>query len=78
MDYLRNWRELISAKERLYPLLALVAMIVIGLADILFVGYFIVPQWRDKRELASQLASAEKALTEAKRAQEESPEELKC
>jgi len=77
MDYLRNWRELISAKDRLYPLLALVAVIVIGLADVLFVGYFIVPQWRDKRELASQLASAEKALTAAKRAQEESPEELR-
>jgi len=77
MDYVRNWREFVTAKDRLYPLLALTAVIVIGLADVLLVGKFILPAWKDKRELASQLASAEKALTEAKRAQEESPEELR-
>jgi len=77
MDYLRNWREFITAKERLYPLLALVAVIVMGLADVLLVGSYILPRWQDKRELASQLASAEKALTAARRAQEESPEELR-
>jgi len=77
MDYLRNWRQYIPAKDRLYPLLALVAMIVIGLADVLLVGSYILPRWQDKRELASQLASAEKALEEVKRAQEESPEELR-
>jgi len=77
MDYLTNWRQYIPAKDRLYPLLALVAVIVIGLADVLLVGSYILPRWQDKRELASQLASAEKALTEARRAQEESPEELR-
>jgi tetratricopeptide (TPR) repeat protein len=82
MDYLRNWREYIPttdriSKERLYSWLALVVMIVIGLADIFFVRSYIVPRLRERRELASQLASAEKALTEAKRAQEESPERLR-
>lgn len=77
MDYLRNWREYIPAKDRLYPLLALVAVIVIGLADVLFIGSYVLPRWQDSRELASQLASAEEALTEARRAQEESPEELR-
>ncbi len=77
MDYLRNWRQYIPAKDRLYPLLALAAVIVIGLADVLLVGSFILPRWQDKRELASQRASAQKAREEAKIAQEESPEELR-
>jgi len=82
MDYLRNWRDYLPStdrfsRERLYSLLALVVMIVVGLADIFFVRSFIVPRLQDRKELASQLTSAEKALEEAKRAQEESPEGLR-
>jgi len=82
MDYLRNWRDYLPStdrfsRERLYSLLALVVMIVVGLADIFFVRSFIVPRLQDRRELASELAWAEKALMEAKRAQEASPEEFR-
>lgn len=76
MDYLRNWRRSISARERLYPLLALIFVAVIALADILFIRSSILPLWQEKRDLASQLASAKKALEEAKTAQEASPEKL--
>ena len=83
MDYIRDLRERISIpiptlpKERLYSLLALVAMIVIGIADIFFVRSYIVPRLQDRKELDSQLISAEKALAEAKRAQEASPDKLR-
>ena len=76
MNYLRNWREYIPVKDRLF-VLALAAVIVIGLADVLFVGKFILPAWQDGRELTSQLASAEKDLEEALKAQEASPDELR-
>jgi len=77
MDYLRSWREAISARERLYPLLALVAVIVIGLADVLFARKFVLPAWQNKRDLAYQVASAKKALEEARRVQEASPDALR-
>jgi LysM repeat protein len=77
MNYLENWREHIVAKERLYSLLALVVIIAIGFGDFLFVKSFIVPQLRVRKELASQLASAEKDLMGAEKAQEQAPEGLR-
>ncbi|TEU15173.1 MAG: LysM peptidoglycan-binding domain-containing protein [Anaerolineales bacterium] len=77
MNYLENWREYISDKERLYSLLALVAIMAIGLGDFLFVISPIIPQLRVRKTLASQLASAEKDLMEAEKAQSEAPERLR-
>ena len=76
MDSLRNLRENILVGDRL-SLLALVVVIVIGLANVLFAWKFILPAWQDKRELTSQLTTAEKALQEALKAQEASPDELR-
>ncbi len=77
MNYLNNWREYIPTGERLYSLLAIVAIIAIGLGYFFFISFSIVPQLRVRDELISQLASAEKALMEAKRAREESPDQLR-
>jgi LysM repeat protein/Tfp pilus assembly protein PilO len=77
MNYLQNWREYIPDKERLYPLLALVAIIVIGLGYFLFINSSILPQLRARREIASQLASAEIELRKAEKAQEGAPDRLK-
>ena len=76
MDSLRNLRDNIPAIDRL-SLLALVVMIVVGLADVLFVMSYIVPRLQERKELTSQLASAEEALEEARKAQEASPDELR-
>ena len=76
MNYLQNWREYIPAKERLYPLLAIVAIVIIGLGYFLFINSSIVPQLRLRKELAIQLASAEKGLREAEKAKEGAPETL--
>jgi len=76
MNYLQNWREYIPAKERLYPLLAIVAIVVIGLGYFLFINSSILPQLRAKKELTIQLASAEKDLMVAKKAQEGAPDRL--
>jgi len=76
MDYLRNWREYVPIKDRL-SLLALLAVIVIGFADVLLVRSSIIPRWRDKGDLASQLAEADKALEKAQKAQEASPDGLR-
>ncbi len=75
MNYLRNWREYIPIKDR-YLLLALVVLVVIGVVYSLFFKSF-AAQFLDKRELASQVASAEKALEEARRAAKEEPERLR-
>lgn len=77
MNYLENWREYISDKERLYSLLALVAIMAIGLGDFLFVISPIIPQLQVRKTLASQLASAEKDLLEAEKAQGEAPQRLR-
>ena|GEM_PF-831838 len=76
MDYVRSLQDRIPSVDRL-SLLAVVIMIVVGLADVLFVTSYIVPQLQRRRELASQLVSAEKALEEARRAQAASPDELR-
>ena len=76
MDYLRNWREYIPIKDRLF-LLALVAVIVIGFADVLLVRSSIIPPWREKGDLASQLDATEKELEKAQKAQESSPDQLR-
>jgi tetratricopeptide (TPR) repeat protein len=78
VNYLQNWREYIPAKERLYPLLAIVAIIAIGVGCyFLFINRSILPQLRARRELASRLASARKDLMVAEKAQEGAPERLK-
>ena len=76
MDYVRNLRDRLPVVDRL-SLLALVIVIVLGLANVLVVWKLILPAWQDKRELASQLASAEKELDEARKAQAASPDELR-
>jgi LysM repeat protein len=76
MDYLRNWRDYIPVKDRL-SVLALVAVIVIGLADVLLVRSSIIPRWQNKGDLASQLALAEKDLEKAEKAQKSNPDELR-
>ncbi|MBC8248596.1 MAG: LysM peptidoglycan-binding domain-containing protein [Anaerolineales bacterium] len=75
MDSLRNLRENIVA-DRL-SLLALVVVVVMVLANVLVVWKFILPAWQDRRELTSQLASAEKELEEALKVQQASPGELR-
>jgi tetratricopeptide (TPR) repeat protein len=77
MNYLGNWMEYILAKERLYSLLALAAIIAIGFGEFLFIKSSIIPQLKVRSELIPRLASAEKELMEVKRAQEEAPKRLK-
>ena len=76
MDSLRNLRDNFQFADRL-SLLALVVVIVMALANILVVWKFVLPAWQDRKELTSQLASAEKDLAEALKAQEASPDELR-
>jgi len=77
MNHTENQREYILDKERLYSLLALLVIIAIALGDLLFAMSLIVPQWRVRKTLTSQLASAEKDLMEAEKAQAETPEKLR-
>lgn len=76
MDYLRNWRDYIPIKDRL-SWLALVAVIVIGFADVLLVRSSIIPRWQNKGDLASQLDLAKKDLEKAQKAQKTNPDELR-
>ncbi len=76
MDSLRNLRDNIQVADRL-SLLALVVIIVLVLANVLVVWKFVLPAWQDRRELASQLDSAQKALDEALKARDASPDELR-
>jgi LysM repeat protein len=76
MDSLRNLRDNFRFADRL-SLLALVVVIVMALANVLVVWKFVLPAWQDRKELTSQLASAEKDLAEALKAQEASPDELR-
>jgi tetratricopeptide (TPR) repeat protein len=76
MDYLRNLRDNILGADRL-SLLALVVVIVMVLANVLFAWKFVLPAWQDKREKASQLAAAQKELDEAIKVQQAGPDELR-
>ncbi len=75
MDYISNLRDRIPVVDRA-SLLALVVMIVVGLADVLFVTFYIVPRLQERRELASQVTADQKKLDEALRAQASNPDEL--
>jgi LysM repeat protein/Tfp pilus assembly protein PilO len=75
MDYLRNLVE--NMLEDRFTLLALAVAIVMVLANVLVAWKFILPAWQDRRELTSQLASAEKALEKALKAQKTNPDELR-
>lgn len=74
MNYLTRWIEYIRSKDR-YFLLGLVALVVIALAYLLFVPFF-VGRCRHRIQLASQVVAAQKALATAKKAEEKSPEVL--
>jgi tetratricopeptide (TPR) repeat protein len=76
MDYVRNLRDRIPAVDRL-SLLALVVMIVVGLADVFFVTRLIVPPLQERSDLQSQLALAKEDLDTARKAQESTPDELR-
>jgi len=56
--------------------LALVVMIVVALADVLFVTSYIVPRLKERRDLQSQLVLAQEELDIARKAQAASPGEL--
>jgi tetratricopeptide (TPR) repeat protein len=77
MNYLRNWRQYILSKERLYSLLPIVAMLLIGIGYFLFFRSSILPPMRARDELTSQLASAQRDLVEAQKSQGQAPERLK-
>ncbi len=76
MDSLRNLRDNIQVADRL-SLLALVVIIVLLLANVLVAWRFILPAWRDKSELSSQLTALQAELEEKLKAQEASPDELR-
>jgi len=75
MDSLQNLRTNIELMDR-QTLLALVAVIVLVVANILFIRSSILPQWSERRELTSSLASARKELEKARKAQGTSAEDL--
>lgn len=76
MDSVKNLRDRISVVDRL-SMLALVVMIVVGLADVFFVIRLIVPQLKDRGDKQSQLVLAQEELDIARRAQAASPDELR-
>ena len=75
MDYVRNLRDRLPVVDRL-SLLALVVMIVVGLADVFFVTSYIVPRLKERGDLQSQLVLAQEELDIARKAQAASPDEL--
>jgi tetratricopeptide (TPR) repeat protein len=75
MDSLQNLRTNIELMDR-QTLLAVVAVVVLVVANILFIRSLILPQWSDKRELTSLLDSARKDLEKARKAQSTSAEDL--
>jgi len=75
MDSLRNLRDRLPVVDRL-SLLALVVMIVVGLADVFFVTSYIVPRLKERGDLQSQLVLAQEELDIARKAQAASPDEL--
>jgi tetratricopeptide (TPR) repeat protein len=77
MNFLSNLRERVPSGRRLYSLLAIVAMILAVLGDLLFVRFSIMPRWQARNELAAQLVAAEQELLEARRAEDEDPDKLK-
>ncbi|MDY6875170.1 MAG: LysM peptidoglycan-binding domain-containing protein [Chloroflexota bacterium] len=76
MNSLSNWKEYIQSGERLYSLLALVAIVAMGLGYAFFIRSSVIPQLQARDELVSQLAEAEQRLMEAQRPQGENIEEL--
>ncbi len=76
MSQLSSLREHIPTGERLYVLLGIVLIVVIGLGYFLFINSSILPQVKAREELASQLASAEVALMEAETSRDDSTDDL--
>jgi len=75
MDSLRNLRTSIELMDR-QTLLALVAVIVLVVVNILFVRSSILPLWSERRELTSSLASAREELEKARKTLGTSAEDL--
>jgi LysM repeat protein len=76
VNSLADLRQYVPTKHLLYSLLAVVAMLIVAVGDFLFLRSSILPQVRARRELASQLASARRELTEARGTQEDAPQRL--
>jgi LysM repeat protein len=74
MNTLGRWKDYVPSKGRLYTLAALVAILAIGAADVLFVRSSVVPQLSARRRLISDLATAKENVVEARAAREEAPE----
>lgn len=75
MDSLRDLRTSIELMDR-QTLLALVAVIVLVVVNILFVRSSILPLWSERRELTSSLASAREELEKARKTLGTSAEDL--
>ena len=75
MDSLRNLRTNIQLMDR-QTLLALVAVIMLIVANILFIRSSILPLWSERRELTSSLDSVRKDLEKARKARGTSAEDL--
>ncbi len=70
-------KKYIPTGERLYTLLAVLAIIVIAFGYALFAQSAILPQLQARSQLLSQLASAQKKLAESRKIQEKTPDNLK-
>jgi LysM repeat protein/Tfp pilus assembly protein PilO len=78
VNRLGNLRQYIPTGERLYSLLAVVAMVVIGLGYFFFAQSSILPQLQAREKLRGQLASAQQKLAEVSKAQVKDPNNLKA
>jgi len=78
VSILSRLKQNLPTGERLYALLAVVAMAVIVAACLLFALASLLPQLQARDKLLSQLASAEQKLVEARKAQEKNPEQLRA
>lgn len=78
MNALSNLRQYIPTGERLYLLLAIVAIAAIALGYVLFVRVLILPEFAGRDELQSQLAAAEQKLADTRKSQEKSPDQLRA
>ena len=61
----------------LYGILAIVAIVVATIADLLFVGSSLLPQWRMRSGLAAQFTSAQQQLLAVRRGQGGDPDQLR-
>ena len=77
MNNLRSLRERIPTGERLYTLLAIVAIVIITIGYFMFIRLSVLPHLQTRGELTSQLTSAERELLEAQASQGNTSDGLK-